>query len=207
METTNITYIQNLVSAEQRWRRQQHLGGVLWLTGLPAAGKATLAFGLESLLFKAGFEVYSFGSSQIRQRLNNDLGFTRDERRENIRRAAELAAIMSGSGLIVIASFISPYAADREAARAAVGKNFHEVYLKASLTECEARDTRGRYAKARRKGVGNFTGINAPFEVPKNPDLVLQTGNTSIKECLDIMANYTKQNFQTPIAGSLSIKQ
>ena len=201
MGSENITYVGNLVSSEQRWLRQKHIGGVLWLTGLPASGKSTLAFGLESKLFEAGFEIYAFGSRQIRQGLNKDLGYSREDRRENIRRAGELAAIMASSGLIVITSFISPYAADRTAARTAVKYNFHEIYLDATLTQCEARDTRRRYFNARRHRINNFTGISAPYEVPNKPDLILQTGITSITECLDNLVEYTEKNFRIPLSS------
>ena len=195
MVTSNITFVDNLVSKEQRWSRQRHIGGVLWLTGLPASGKSTLAYSLELELFNAGFEIYAFGSRQVRQGLSTDLGYNREDRRENIRRAGELASILATSGFIVITSFISPYAADRAAARYAVGENFHEIYLEATPTVCESRDTRGRYANARREKLDNFTGINSPYETPNNPDLVLQTGNMSISEGLNVLINYTKRNF------------
>ena len=201
MAAENITYIKNLISSEQRWQRQRHTGGVLWLTGLPASGKSTLAYELETKLLKVGFDIFSFGSQQIRQGLNCDLGYTREDRRENIRRASELAAILASSGLIVVTSFISPYNSDRKIARSAAGENFHEIYLDATLEQCEPRDTRDRYARARRDCLDNFTGINGPYEIPDDPELILRTGQTSVEECINVLINYIERNFCTSFEG------
>ena len=196
MRSTNVTWVQHLVPQSERWARQGHTGGVLWFTGLPASGKSTLVYGLEARLFEAGFETYAFDSSRLRQGLNKDLGYSREDRRENIRRAGELAAIMAHGGLVVIAGFISPYAADRAAARVACGADFHEIYLDISPAACEARDSRGRYAAAREGRLKDFTGINAPYEVPQSPDLTLPTAVMPIPDCLDHLVAFATSKFR-----------
>jgi len=197
MKSTNVTRVPHLVPVAKRWQRQGHRGGVLWFTGLPASGKSSLAYGLESRLFDAGYEVYAFDSARIRQGLNTDLGFSREDRRENIRRAGELAAVMARAGLVVITGFISPYAADRAHARAAAAENFHEIHLSAPLEVCEARDTRGRYAQARAGELADFTGIDAPYQVPEAPDLTLDTAGRSADDCLDELVAYTEAHFRS----------
>ena len=125
MKSTNVTRVSHLVSLQDRCLRQGHLGGVLWFTGLPASGKKTITFQLERRLFEAGYEVFAFDSTWQRKGLSSDLGFSREDRRENIRRAGELAATMARSGLIAISAFVSPYSRDRAVARATAGENFH----------------------------------------------------------------------------------
>ncbi len=197
MKSTNVTRVAHLVPTSDRWRRQGHLGGVLWFTGLPASGKSTLVFGLEQRLFDAGFEVYAFDSARLRQGLNADLGFSRDDRRENIRRAGELAAVMARAGVVVITGFISPYARDRQAARGAAGENFHEIYLSAPMEVCEARDARGRYAAARAGELPDFTGIDAPYEIPETPEVTLDISTQSATDCIDQLARYVETHFRT----------
>lgn len=198
MRSTNVTRVPHLVPEQDRWRRQGHVGGVLWFTGLPASGKSTMVFGLESRLFELGYEVFAFDSARLRRGLNADLGFSREDRRENIRRAGELAGVMARSGLVVITGFISPYASDRQMARRASGPHFHEVYLDAPLATCEARDTRGRYTAARTGRLNDFIGIDAPYEAPDNPDLVVNTADTGIEDCLDILTEYARAHFALP---------
>ena len=196
MKSTNVTRIEHLVPRSERWARQGHTGGIMWFTGLPASGKSTLVHGLEARLFEAGFEAYAFDSSRISQGLNKDLGYSREDRRENIRRASELAAIMARAGLVVITGFISPYAADRAAARETSRTQFHEIYLDISSTDCEARDTRGRYVAAREDRLKGFTGVNAPYEVPRSPDLTLPTAVMPIAECLDRLVAFATSKFR-----------
>ncbi len=186
----------HLVDEHERWTRQGHRGGVLWLTGLPASGKKSMAYELESRLFAAGFEAYAFDSARIRLGLCSDLGFGREDRRENIRRAGELAGVMARSGLVVIAAFISPYERDRQAARAAA-ENFHEVYLDVPVEVCEARDDQGRYARARAGELANFTGVSAPYETPKAPELVLDAVTHSQSECVDQLVTYIERHFRS----------
>jgi adenylyl-sulfate kinase len=195
MKSTNVTRVSHLVGPADRWRKQGHRGGVLWFTGLPASGKKTLAYQLEARLFDAGFEVYAFDSARIRQGLNADLGFSREDRRENIRRAGEVAAVMARSGLVVITAFISPYAKDREAAKVAA-ENFHEIYLDVPLHVCEARDSQNRYARARAGALEDFTGVTAPYEIPAGAELTLDGVTLGADACLDQLQAYVETHFR-----------
>ncbi len=190
-KATNITRVPHLVTAAQRQDRYGHRGGVLWFTGLPASGKSTLAYALEQRLFEAGYEVFAFNSARLRGGLSSDLGFSRDDRRENIRRAGELAAVMARAGDVVIAAFISPYRADRQAARTASGEGFHEIFLNPGVEVCERRDGRDRYGRARRGEIEDFTGVSAPYEAPEGCELEIDTGVVTAGEALDILDDYT----------------
>lgn len=169
---------------------------MLWFTGLPASGKKTIAFGLETELFEAGFEAYAFDSAHLRRGLTSDLGFSREDRRENIRRAGELAAVMARSGLVVIAAFISPYAQDRAAARRATGDNFHEIHIDVPLEICEARDTQYRYTRARDGAIADFTGISAPYEPPVAPEVRLDGVRHSVEDCIEQLCSYVETHFR-----------
>ena len=131
----------------------------------------------------------------VRDRLNSDLGFSPEDRGENIRRVAEVARLVADSGNIVISAFISPYQADRERARQIAEGGFHEIYIKANIETCEERDPKGLYAKARRGEIREFTGIDAPYEAPDNPDLIIDTGVLSTEECIQVLAKYVDENF------------
>jgi adenylyl-sulfate kinase len=160
-----------------------HHPATIWLTGLSGSGKSTLAYRLEQRLIERGRACYVLDGDNIRQGLSRDLGFAPHERKENIRRVAEVAALMNDAGLIVITAFISPYREDREMARAVVGPaRFREVFLDASLDECERRDPKGLYRRARRGEIPGFTGVGAPYEAPENPSLVLPTGTVDVGE-------------------------
>lgn len=148
----------------------------IWLTGLSAAGKSTLAFALEKVLIADGRACYVLDGDNVRHGLNKNLGFSHEDRTENIRRIAEVARLMNDAGLIVITAFISPFVADREMARQIVGPGrFCEVFVSTPLTVCELRDPKGLYGKARAGQVSDFTGISSPYEAPANPDLVIDT--------------------------------
>ena len=158
----------------------------VWLTGLSGAGKSTLAAEIEKRLIASGRACYMLDGDNVRAGINRDLGFGPDDRRENIRRVAEVARLMNDAGLIAIAAFISPYRADREMARDIVGaERFAEVYLDASLEICERRDTKGLYRRARSGEIAEFTGISAPYEPPEAPELVLDTANADIESCVE----------------------
>jgi adenylylsulfate kinase len=160
---------------------------VIWLTGLSGAGKTTLASGLEKALFEKGFLTKILDGDQLRSGINANLGFSDDDRHENIRRVAEISRLFVECGVICIDSFISPTRKMRETARQVIGpENFIEIYLEASLEVCESRDPKGLYKSARKGEIRNFTGIGSPYEVPENPDLVIDTGRYSISESLDI---------------------
>ena len=183
------------VGLEQRAAANGHNSGVLWFTGLSGSGKSTLAMALEYELFQRGWQSYVLDGDNVRDRLNSDLGFSPEDRSENIRRVAEVARLVADSGNIVISAFISPYRADRERARQIAEGGFHEIYIKANIETCEERDPKGLYAKARRGEIREFTGIDAPYEAPDNPDLIIDTGVLSIEECIQALAKYVDEKF------------
>jgi adenylylsulfate kinase len=160
---------------------------VIWLTGLSGAGKTTLATGLEKVLFNKGFLTKALDGDQLRSGINANLGFSDQDRLENIRRVAEISRLFVECGVICINSFISPTALMRQTARQIIGdSNFIEIYLKASLEVCEQRDPKGLYKSARKGDIRNFTGIGSPYEVPLKPELVIDTVKYSIDESLEI---------------------
>jgi bifunctional enzyme CysN/CysC len=179
-KSTNITRIEHRISTEDREERNKHKGGVLWFTGLSGAGKSTLAFALEEELFRRGYNVYVLDGDNVRYGLNSDLGFSHEDRTENIRRVGEVAALFATAGVICISAFISPYIDDRELARRAARDRFHEVYVEADVATCEKRDPKGLYRKARSGEIADFTGVSAPYEVPQHPDITIDTRILSI---------------------------
>ncbi len=194
VRASNITRVEHSVSVDARARRNGHNGGVIWLTGLSGSGKSTLSVAVERRLFNLGYQVYVLDGDNMRHGLNADLGFSPEERAENIRRVGEVAALMSHAGLVVITAFISPYRSDRERARRATGENFHEVYVKADLATCEKRDPKGLYRRARAGEIADFTGISAPYEAPENPELTIDTGALDIEASIDVVTSYVRAN-------------
>ena len=186
-EKQEILWHQGQVTAAER---QKFLGltqqpFVFWFTGLSGAGKSTLAFALERRLISTGVLCTVLDGDNVRHGLNRDLGFSPHDRTENIRRVAEVSRLMIDAGLIVIASFISPYRIDRAMAKAIIGsENFVEVYLSASLEACEQRDTKGLYRKARSGDLPSFTGISSPYEPPDNPELSVDTTTLTLDACV-----------------------
>ncbi len=195
VKSTHITTTAHRVAEEERWRANGHKGGVLWFTGLSGSGKTTLAFELEQRLFADGFQAYVLDGDNIRHGLSADLGFSHEERTENIRRVGEVSGLFARAGTIAISAFISPYRADRAEARRAVGRGFHEIHLDASLEICESRDPKGLYAKARQGEVADFTGVSAPYEAPDAPDLVVHTGVLGVSESLELLLAYIEKAF------------
>ena len=191
----HLTRVAHAVPTTERERQNGHLGGVLWLTGLSGSGKSTLAFALEAELFARGYQVYVLDGDNVRHGLNADLGFTHDDRTENIRRVGEVAALFADAGFVCISAFISPYRADREAARLAAKGRFHEVYLDADVQTCEKRDPKGLYRKARAGKIADFTGVSAPYEIPQAPDLVIPTGEKGVKASLALAVSYVEAGF------------
>lgn len=179
-KSKNITRVEHRVSTEDREVRNRHKGAVLWFTGLSGAGKSTLAIALEEALFKRGFQVYVLDGDNVRSGLASDLGFSHEDRTENIRRVGEVAALFAHAGVICISAFISPYREDRAIARRAAGDKFYEVYVAADLATCELRDPKGLYKKARAGEITDFTGISAPYEAPDNPEIVVNTSNETV---------------------------
>ncbi|MDA0304983.1 MAG: adenylyl-sulfate kinase [Proteobacteria bacterium] len=195
IKSQNIVEIEHRVSDQDRWQRQGHKGGVLWMTGLPGSGKSTLAFELERSLFAKGRQVFVMDGDNLRHGLNSDLGFSPQDRAENIRRVGEVAGLYASAGMITVTAFISPYQAARDAARAAAKDRFHEVYLSASLDVCEGRDPKGHYKKARSGEIPDFTGVSAPYESPEAPELVVNTGVLSVEESLALLEDYVAKAF------------
>ena len=189
----NTTQVAHLVQRTEREARNSHRGGVIWLTGLSGAGKSTLAMGAERALFDRGRQAYVLDGDNVRHGLCADLGFSMHDRDENLRRVAELAALFADAGFLVISSFISPLEKERAFARSRFPANFHEVYVKASLAACEARDPKGLYGRARRNEIPDFTGISSPFDVPETPDLVVDTELLDIAHACDLLVDYVER--------------
>ncbi|PKA84365.1 adenylylsulfate kinase [Ulvibacter sp. MAR_2010_11] len=176
------------ITREQRNTLMQHNGFLVWFTGLSGSGKSTIANAVEKALFEKGIHTYTLDGDNVRKGLNNNLSFSPEDRLENIRRIAEVANLMVDSGLVVLAAFVSPYKADRKRIKQIVGTaNFVEVFVNTPLAECERRDVKGLYAKARAGEIENFTGINAPYEAPENPDVEIDTTKVSVAEAVSII--------------------
>ena len=179
------------ITRSDRALRNSHKPLLIWFTGLSGSGKSTLANQLELELFKRKISTYTLDGDNVRLGLNKDLGFTQEDRQENIRRISEVANLMIDAGLVVLAAFVSPYKRDRKNIREVVKDiNFVEVFVDAPLEECERRDVKGLYKKARNGKIENFTGISAPYEAPDDPDVVIRTDKFSVKESVDILLNY-----------------
>ena len=191
VKSQNITFTEGEVNHETRVQRNGHQAAILWFTGLSGAGKSTLAQAVERALFVRRCHTYILDGDNIRFGLNRDLGFSPEDRTENIRRIGEVAKLMMDSGTICLTAFISPYIADRQGAReiAPQGK-FIEVYAKCSLEECERRDPKGLYKKARAGQIPEFTGISAPYEEPENPELVIETDKHDLEDCVRQVLDY-----------------
>jgi adenylyl-sulfate kinase len=189
----NLTATVSRISLKHREQRNHHRGCVIWFTGLSAAGKSTLANELEAALFQRGLNTFVLDGDRIRHGLCSDLGFSPDDRRENIRRVGEVAALFAQAGLICIAAFISPYRADRTLVRHMNDGNFYEVFVNAPLKVCEARDPKGLYRKARAHQIRNFTGISAPYQPPLRPELELRTDKLGVAESVDKILRHLKK--------------
>ncbi len=180
----------------QRSDREQRLGQrskVLWLTGLSGSGKSTIAQHLERKLYNQGLFAQVLDGDNIRSGINSNLGFSLEDRRENIRRIAEIAKLYLHSGIITINSFISPTIPIRKFARDIIGaEDFIEIFIDTPLHICEQRDVKGLYAKARKGEIKGFTGIDAPYEIPLDPALIVKTEHLSVEECVDQIYNYLK---------------
>ncbi|WP_199175609.1 adenylyl-sulfate kinase [Telmatospirillum siberiense] len=198
----DITAVAHKVSLRDRQSVNRHKPGVLWLTGLSGSGKSTIAMEVERRLFAKGYQVFVLDGDNVRQGLNADLGFSPEDRAENVRRIGEVAHLFAQAGMIVIAAFISPYRADRDRARAASPGLFHEIFVKAPVEECQRRDPKGLYAKARQGGIAEFTGVTAPYEQPVNPELEIDTASLSIDEAVEVVLRYVEQDMQRDVDAS-----
>ena len=189
------------VSVQERRKANGHNSFLLWFTGLSGSGKSTIANKLEAALFQQGIKTYSLDGDNIRMGLNNDLTFSPEDRTENIRRIAETSKLMIDSGLVVLAAFVSPYKKDRENIKSIVKDvNFVEIYVNTSIEECERRDVKGLYKKARAGEIKNMTGISAPYEAPTHPDIEIFTESESVdmavEKILEVITTKLKLNHE-----------
>jgi bifunctional enzyme CysN/CysC len=195
VKSSNLHSVEHRVATESRAVRNGHRGAVLWFTGLSGSGKSTLAMEVEQRLFQKGFLVYVLDGDNVRGGLNANLGFSPEDRAENIRRVGEVATLFADAGFLCITAFISPYRADRRRARESAGGAFHEIYIEADLETCERRDPKGLYRKARSGEIPDFTGISAPYELPVRAELTVQTGAHSIEDSVQQVVDYVERTF------------
>lgn len=193
MKATNIHVHKHSVTSTDRSLLKGHSPGVIWLTGMSASGKSTIANAVEARLNDMGIHTYILDGDNVRAGLNSNLGFTDEDRKENIRRIGEVAKLFTDSGIVVLTAFISPFKEDREQAREILGDMFHEVHVDADLATCESRDPKGLYKKARAGEIPNFTGIDSPYEAPDNPELKINTSKMDLDMCAEIVTNYIKE--------------
>jgi len=190
-KSTNVVWHDTEITKADREKRNGHKGVVIWMTGLSACGKSTVATELQKILFDRGCNVFILDGDNIRHGLNGDLGFSPADREENIRRIGQVAKLFAESGSIAITSFISPYRKDRDINRALLPDGeFIEIFVKASLAVCEERDPKGLYKKARAGLIPEFTGISAPYEEPLKPELVIETDKLSVEESAQKVIDY-----------------
>ena len=191
MATENLHFHEHRVPREEKEKRNQHKSRVIWFTGLSGSGKSTVANATEKVLHDMGLQTYILDGDNVRMGLNKDLGFSHEDRTENIRRITEVANLFADSGSIILTAFISPYRDDRDNAREIIGnEDFIEVFVSADLSVCEKRDPKGLYKKARAGEIKGFTGIDAPYEEPINPELVVETDKCDIEACAQIVIEY-----------------
>ena len=179
------------ISADNRKKLNGHNSFLIWFTGLSGSGKSTLANALEQKLHNQNIRTYILDGDNVRKGINNDLGFKPKDRTENIRRIAEVSKLMIDAGIVVLSAFVSPYKKDRKTIATLVkDANFVEIFVNTSLIECERRDVKGLYKKARKGEIENMTGISAPYEAPENPDIEIKTEEESIEEATDRILKY-----------------
>ncbi|MCI2900455.1 adenylyl-sulfate kinase [Staphylococcus hominis] len=194
-QSTNITWHDSEVTKEDRQRQNDHKSAVIWFTGLSGSGKSTISVALEKALFEEGKHSYRLDGDNVRHGLNKNLGFSPEDRKENIRRIGEVSKLLVDAGTIAITAFISPYREDRDEVRDILEDGeFIEVYTECSVEECEKRDPKGLYEKARSGEIKEFTGISAPYEAPKHPEITINTEIQSIDESVEHILNYLKEH-------------
>ncbi|MDK2810204.1 MAG: adenylylsulfate kinase [Petroclostridium sp.] len=188
--SSNVVWHHASVTKEDRERLLKQKGLLLWFTGLSGAGKSTIANALEKRLFEMGKLTYLLDGDNIRHGLNGDLGFSVEDRKENIRRIGEVGKLFVDAGIITLATFISPLKEDRQKVRELLKENFIEIFVDCSLEVCESRDPKNLYRKARRGEIKEFTGISSPYEKPENPEITISTDKQTIEECVDRIIRY-----------------
>ena len=195
VKAKNVVWHQGAVTRADREKISGHKACTIWMTGLPASGKSTVAVALEKALWERGIHSFVLDGDNIRHGLNKDLGFSPQDRVENIRRIGEVAKLFTSAGVINITAFISPYREDRDQARALVeAGEFIEVFVDCPIEECERRDPKGHYKKARAGEIREFTGVSAPYEAPLRPELTVYTARQSEAECVQSILGYLESN-------------
>ncbi len=182
------------ISKEDRWRLNGHKSALIWFTGIPGAGKSTLSYTLEQKLYEMGIRCFVLDGDNIRHGLSKDLGFSPEDRRENLRRVGEVARLFVEAGILTIAAFASPFKADREMVRKLFTPGeFIEVYVKCPVEICEKRDPKGLYEKVKKGEIKGLTGFDAPYEPPENPEIILETDKCSVEECIQKILQFLKE--------------
>jgi len=192
--SSNVVWHQAHIERADREKMNTHKSAVLWFTGLSGAGKSTLAHAVEERLHQMGSRTFVIDGDNVRHGLCGDLSFSDEDRVENIRRVGEVAKLFVEAGLLTLTAFISPFRSDRARVRELLGEgDFIEVYCKTSLEECEKRDVKGLYAKARKGEIPAFTGISSPYEEPQSPEIIAETGSKSLEVCVDQVIDELRQ--------------
>jgi len=189
----NIKWHKSRITKKDRWGSNKHKSALIWITGLSASGKSTLAIELEHRLFQKKIKTFVLDGDNVRHGLNKDLGFSPEDRKENLRRVGEVAKLLVDAGLLTIAAFISPYASDRNSIRELFiqdSAEFIEVYLKCDLDVCESRDPKGLYKKARTGEIPVFTGVSQRYEIPADPEIIIETDKLGIEESVEKLIAY-----------------
>lgn len=195
MNSANIKWHSHVVNKKSRAQQKLQKPCILWFTGLSGAGKSTIAGAVEQALFDMGHHTYLLDGDNVRHGINKDLGFSDSDRVENIRRIGEVAKLFADAGIIVLTAFISPFRADRRMVRDLVGEGeFVEIHMSTPLAECEKRDPKGLYQKARAGEIKNFTGIDSDYEAPEAAELTINTAELSVVECVQQVIHYLQQN-------------
>ncbi|MCU0735854.1 MAG: adenylyl-sulfate kinase [Methylotetracoccus sp.] len=191
--TRNIVWHEGKVARADREQQNGHRSAIIWFTGLSGAGKSTLAHRIEEMLFDLGCRAYVFDGDNVRHGLCSDLGFSAEDRAENIRRIGEMSKLFVDAGVIALTAFISPFRRDRDLVRSLVEPgDFIEVYCDTPLDVCEARDVKGLYQRARSGLIPEFTGISSPYEAPQNPEIIVRTGHDSLEQCAAQVLDYLR---------------
>lgn len=195
MMAENIVWQDTAITRDAREKRNGHRAVTLWFTGLSGSGKSTLSSAVEQRLFELGCNTFVFDGDNVRHGLCKDLGFSDADRTENIRRIGEVARLANMAGVIALTAFISPFRKDRDMVRASLPQgDFIEIQVKCSVEKCEERDVKGLYKKARAGQIADFTGISSPYEVPENPELVVDTEVMTVTEAVDMITSYCTEN-------------
>ena len=193
LKSSNTVWHRATVTRERRAKMNQHESVLLWFTGLSGSGKSTLAHALEERLHQMGYHTFVLDGDNVRHGLCGDLGFSEEDRVENIRRVGELGKLFVEAGIIVLTAFISPFRADRQRARELLGNDFVEIYCDCPIEVCEERDVKGLYRKARAGEIKHFTGISSPYEPPENAELYINTSGKEVSECVDELLVYLEE--------------